>query len=592
MSATRNLAAMILAAGIALVGAQVAQGATAIEPAPRGPEVLAPGIAYQRLVRDEGVVHLVRMRPGPRRSLAPVLTAGRPSARASLTSAVRSRFATGAVGGINGDFFNFGAAYPSGLLLLDGALISEPEPSRTALLLSPNGTLLAEKLSLEGAWQAEGRDNANAIDGINRPAESGRETLIYTPIFGATTPKASSRFEVKVALDSGGALAANVAQAGTVLARGSGGGMELGPGQIVITAVGADGPALADELPNGTRVTITPTLAGLPADVIQGIGGGPLLVQGGAAIPSAGEGFSSAQLSTRTARSAVGQQSSGTLLFVMVEGPQTGQRGIDVAEQAELMRSLGAVTAVAMDAGGSAALALGDQLAAPAPSERSITDALVLSYSGVHFPRLATGRMTPNSDGVNDVIRTSVRVPTRGVLTVALTRRRGRTIRITRRLTGPTTRRVVLNARKLRLSDGPYTLSAKLEPETGGAASSHSRKLIVDRTLAALSTRPYVRRQGGKPRPRLDVRFRLFRAARVTVTVRDSDGNRLRTLTSGKQLRAGNRTVTWDRTIRRKPAEGTFLIDVEARSGLGRSGLRETVRLTDPRIQDPAEPKP
>ncbi|MDH3226490.1 MAG: phosphodiester glycosidase family protein [Thermoleophilia bacterium] len=587
MSVNRNLVATLLAAGVALVGAHAAHGAVALEPAPRGPEGLAPGISYQRQVRDEGVVHVVRMRPGPRRTLAPVLTAGRPSARASLTSAVRSRFATGAVGGINGDFFNFGASYPSGLLLLDGALISEPEPSRTALLLSPNGTLLAERLRLDGGWQAEGQESSRAIDGINRPAESGRETLLYTPIFGPTTPTAGSRFEVKVRLDSGAALAANAPQAGTVIARGSGGGTTIGPGQVVITAVGADGPALASELPNGARVTITPTLAGLPPDVLQGIGGGPLLVQGGVAAPDAGEGFSTAQLTSRTARSAVGQQSSGTLLFVMAEGPRTGQRGIDVAEQAQLMRTLGAVTAVAMDAGGSATLALGDQLAAAGSSERSITDALVLSYSGVHFPRLDTGRMTPNSDGVNDVIRTSVRVPTRGVLTVTLTRRRGRAIRITRRLTGPTTRRVILNARRLRMSDGLYTLSAKLKPASGGAASSHSRRLIVDRTLAALSTRRYVRRRGGKPRPKLDIRLRLFRAAHVSVTIRDAAGNRLRTLASGKRLRAGSHTVTWDRTIRRQAAEGTFLIDVEARSSLGRSGLRETVRLTDPRTEDP-----
>jgi hypothetical protein len=146
---------------------------------------------------------------------------------------------------------------------------------------------------------------------------------------------------------------------------------------------------------------------------------------------------------------------------------------------------------------------------------------------------------------------------------------------------------VVLNARRLRLSDGPYTLSAKLEPATGAAASSHSRRFVVDRTLAALRTRPYVRRRGGKPRPKLDIRFRLFRAARTTVTVRNSAGTRLRTLTSGKLLRAGNTTITWDRTVRRRGAEGTFLIDVEARSGLGRSGLRQTVRLTDPRSGDP-----
>ena len=589
----RSLVTLLIAAVCMtawLGGTGPARAAIALEPAARGPVALAPGISYQRLERSEGVVHVVRIRRGPRRALAPILTAGRPSARDTLTGAVRRRFATGAVGGINGDFFNFGSSYPSGVLLIDGALISEPEPSRTALLLAPSGDLLARRLSLQGTWATDGGVRANPIDGVNRPAVSGRETIVYTPIFGAATPVAGSRFEAKIALDSGGALAADAPQAGTVIARGPGGGMPIGPGQVVLSAVGADGPAVADELRNGARVTLTPTLAGLPPGVLQGIGGGPLLVRGGAAVTSAGEGFSAAQLTARTARSAVGQQPNGTLLLVMVEGPQTGQRGVDVPEQARLMRSLGAITAVAMDAGGSATLALGDRPAAPTGAERRVTDALVMSYSGVHFPPLPAGRMTPNGDGVQDDLRTAVRVPRRGILTVTLQHRRGRTIRLTRRLTGPTSRRVVLNARRLRLGDGIYTLRARHEPVGGGAATSHSRRLIVDRTLAALATRPYTRRRGGAARPRLDIDFRLFRAARVTVTVRNSEGRRLRTLVSGRRLGAGNQTIIWDRTIRRRPAEGAFLIDVEARSQLGRSALRERIRLRDPRLREPEEP--
>jgi hypothetical protein len=583
----RALIAVAAAVTAALPATGAAGAVTAIEQPPVGAVALAPGIAHQELQRAGTTVHLVRVRPGPRRTLSPLLVAGRPSARAPLTAALRARAGLGAVAGINGDFFNFETSHPSGLLLLDGVLVSEPEPTRSALLLPPGGGLLAERLSLEATWLADGQAASHGIDGINRPPARGRETLVYTPIFGAATPVGASRFEVRIALDSGGALSANAAPSGTVLARASGGGMPLRPGEIVLTSVGADGPEAAAELPTGARVTITPTVVGLPEDVLQGIGGGPLLVREGRAVENAGEGFSFAQLTTRTARSAVGQHRNGTLLLAMAEGPATGARGITVAEQARLMEDLGAFTAVAMDAGGSAALALGDRLAAPTASERSITNALEVAYSGVHFPPLPTSRMTPNRDGVNDRVRASVRVPRRGALTVALARRNGRAITLTRRMTGPTARRIVLDARRLRLGDGIYTLRARLEPEDGGAPTSHARRLIVDRTLAGLSTRAYARRAGRSLRPRLDIRFRLFRSARATVTIRDADGRRLRTLMSGRRLPAGSRRVTWDRTIRRAPAEGSFLVDVEVRSALGRSGLRRAIALSDPRTGDP-----
>jgi len=566
-----------------LGGAATALGAIPLEVPTKGRTALAPGISYQRLERTEGIVHVVRMKPGPRRSLSPAFTAGRPTARATLTSAMRARSGLGAVAGLNGDFFNFNSGKPSGLVLLDGLLINEPEPTRTAALITPGG-LVAERLALEGTWQADGQPAARAIDGLNRVAQSGRETLIYTPSFGESTPIGPSRFEVRIALDPPATgLSPNVPVAGTVKERTTGGGLDLKLGQMVLTAIGADGPAASAELPVGARITIAPTVAGIPAGVLQGIGGGPILVRDGRAIVNAGEGFTSAQIGSRTARSALGQQANGLLMLAMVEGPLNGRRGITAAQQARLMQDLGAITAVAMDAGGSAALALHERIAAPRDSERRITNALIASYSGVHFPEILNTRMTPNNDGVVEEIPTSVRVPTRGVLTVTLAHRRGRTIRITKRLTGPTARRVVINGRRLKLADGIYTLRARLEPEDGSAPSSHSRRLLVDRTLAALSLRRYVRRVERKPRPKLDISFRLFRKAKVTVTVRNQDGRRLRILANGKQLAAGTQTLTWDRTIRRKPARGTFLIDVEVRSQLGRTGLREDVTLTDPR---------
>ena len=79
----------------------------------------------------------------------------------------------------------------------------------------------------------------------------------------------------------------------------------------------------------------------------------------------------------------MGQTADGTILLVTVEGPSQGSPGITVADQAALLASLGARTAVAMDAGGSAQLAVGTSLVIPWSSPRSIPDVVVMCYDGV-----------------------------------------------------------------------------------------------------------------------------------------------------------------------------------------------------------------
>lgn len=569
-------------------GAAPALGApspvTAVELAPPSSVPVAPGVTLTRADRGDLRAHILRVKPGPRRTIEPVMTGGSPVRRATLTTALRARLPLGGVAGINGDFFSFDAGDPSGLFLSRGDLVSAPEPSRSALLLPPAAPITTGRLRLTATWQAADPEApVYAIDGLNRLGDSGRETVLFTPAYGTATPTGNSRFEVRVRLDAAGALAPNVPIAGTVVLRRSGGGTPIGAGHLALSGVGADGPELSGGLPLGARLTITPTITGLPPEMREGIGGGPLLVAGGRPVTDAGEGFSSVQLYSRTSRAAVGQRADGGLMLVAVEGPREGRAGVTVAEQAQLMADLGAVTAIAMDGGGSASLAVGDRSIVPTSGQREITNAITVNYAGVNIPPLAPRRISPNRDRVDERLVTSVRVPVRGTLTVTVNRRGRKSIRITRRIAGPTTRRIVIDARRLRLGDGPYRLAARLEPLQGGGATTHSRDLIVDRTLAALTTRARVQGPPRARKPRLDVRFRLFRRARVSLRVEDGAGRTLRTLMRSRTLGAGNRSVTWDRTISRRPARGSYRIVVEARSPLGRTGLATTVTLSDPR---------
>lgn len=598
---TPPLIAGLAAAALAAPGiATAAPPVTALPPAnPPAITEVAPGVSYQRVAEDDGaVVHVVRAAASSRVSLSPVLAGGSPIQRGSLTGAVSARLDTGAVAGINGDFFNTTTNDPSGVLMIGGELIKEPEASRSALVLLPDGGLDAITLALQGRYQALDPSGAQqysprTLSGINRPAKRGSETILYTPAYGSvTTPVAGSRYEVRVRLDQAGPLAPNQPRTGTVIASGSGGGTTIGAGHMVLTGVGSAGATLVADLPLGRQVGITPGLLALPPGATDAIGGGPVLVRDGTAITSAGEGFTSSQTGQRTARSGIGRTADGTTLLVTVEGPQQGSRGVTVAEQAELMKALGARTAIAMDAGGSAQLAVRDRLVIPWSGPRSLSDVILLSYRGVTLEPLPF-RLSPNADRVDDAATVVARAPLPGATRVSIARRTGRPSKLLwQGRLGPGSTRVNVDPKRLRLGDGVYIVVARHTADDGSGVTEERRRVIVDRTLSSLNARGTTKRVRKKTLRRLDVRFRLLRPARVTVRVTTPYGTPIAAIASGRPLRAGAQVVTWNRTVRGKLVSGAVRVTVEARSAFGTSGLVRTATLKAPPKKPARTPAP
>ena len=580
-----------LAAAAALASTAPA-GAAPVEALPPAspPKVteIAPGVGYQRLVQAGGqVVHVIRGAASPRVSLSPALTAGSPVHRAELTDAIGQRLPAGAIAGINGDFFNVGQNYPSGVLLMGGDLISEPQASRSALVLLPGGAIDAVRLALEGRFQAVDPTNPKqftlrTFTGINRPAQRGSETILYTPAYGQAATPTGSRYEVKVRLDAPGPLSPNVPRSGTVVGVKNGGGTAIEPGHVVLTGVGSAGPTLVSELPLGRRVNVSPGLLALPAGAVAALGGGPLLVREGQAVPTSGEGFTGSQLGSRTSRSAVGQAADGTTLLVTAEGPAQGSPGLTVAEQASLLASLGARTALAMDAGGSAQLAVGTSLAIPWSSPRSIPDVLLMYYDGVRLEPLPF-RLSANADRVDDATTAVMRTPRAGVARLTIARRTGRPAkRLWEGRLGPGSVRVLLDPRRLHLADGVYTVVSQVTPDDGSGVTEQRRRVILDRTLGSLSARPEARRVGRRVVARLDVGFVLAHSARVSARVESTSGRVLHRLASGKVMRPGRQRLTWNRRRDGKIVSGDLRVVVEARGRLGTSGLVRAVTLRPP----------
>lgn len=119
----------------------------------------------------------------------------------------------------------------------------------------------------------------------------------------------------------------------------------------------------AAKLPVGTRLSLQqqvspPALASYP----HGLGGGPLLLQGGEVILDAAvEGFSKAFINERAPRSAAVSFASGEFALVTVH-ERVGGKGPTLAELAQLLQSLGARDALNLDGGSSTQLLLGGQI--------------------------------------------------------------------------------------------------------------------------------------------------------------------------------------------------------------------------------------
>ena len=470
--------------------------------------------------------------------------------------------------------------------MIDGALVKEPEPSRSALLLRDDGALDAAVMSLVGRWRSVDvtgvrRFPERTFQGVNRSAQREAEAILYTAGYGRLqTPRGSSLYEVRVRLDRPGPLRPGAEVTGVVIDARGGGGMTIGAGHAVLTGVGSSGRTIARELEPGRRIALTPGLATapdgapLPPEVIAAVGGGPLLVRDGLAVTAAGEGFSSAQTDSRTARTAVGQRADGTLLLVTAEGYLQGSPGITVAEQARLMVELGARVAVAMDAGGSAQMALGTRPVVRWPAPRSLATAVALTYRGLivdETPR----RISPNGDRVDDAAAVTVRTPIAGRVRVGIAHRSGRPSRALWAGTlGPSSAQVIVDPRRLRLPDGVYVIAARMVTDEG-VTMEQRRPLVVDRTLAALTARPV----GRGARQRLVVGFRLLRPARVDAVVRNSAGRVVARLAAGRPMRAGRAALAWNGRVAGRPATGTFRVEVVARGPLGPSGLAREATL-------------
>lgn len=309
-----------------------------------------------------------------------------------------------AVAAINGGFFRLDksefAGDAAGTLMIDGALLSESLNDRINLALTnARGETRVEigHFTTIPSFAFFGATVPIKISGINREAKTG-DVILYSPRFGATTPKREVAAELivsnckdkKLAVDGHGYRCRFVE-----LRKESGNTI---PPQGFVISLSVDATEELAEFNKqsagavaGTKVYIqfllkdrklgTVLLAQPSVDITNGVS--RLIKQGQIEITWEQEKASKSFAETRHPRTAVAKLKDGKFLMITVDGRQPGVSvGMTLQELADYILSLGANDAMNLDGGGSTTMYL-DGKVVNTPSEkgeeRRVSDAIIVT---------------------------------------------------------------------------------------------------------------------------------------------------------------------------------------------------------------------
>jgi len=553
---------------------------TGVQFTPHGPVAI-------HIIRGPRPVGLYRLRP----ALSNESVLGR-----ETVSSMQRRLATQAtVVGVNGDLSRFADGKPSGILLRDGILVSPPNGGRSSAGITLDGMLDVRRIRFFGTWRGTGQ--RRALNEFNEPPGPNGIAL-FTSDWGAATPRIAGSFAV--ALSPFPSALPNADLSAPVTNVALDGPVPLSPGTAVLVARGNAAAKLQAEATLGTTVTSRLILQPGWETVADAIGGGPVLVRNGNPVYRANEAFTTSQLAPRHPRTAVGQFPDGRILFVVVDGRQSGYSvGMTTFEMAQTMVRLGAVRAMQLDGGGSSTLAFdGAVLNRPSDGrERPISTALMLQYLGAYAPPPAVSVYSPNGDGVDEEQTLAFKVVRPANVTVTLTAPDGTVAFQETAAREPGTYEVAFPppppppppppegepappepTEPLPPAEGRWRLTIAATDDQG-LASTATQRFAVNSTLGFLRLEP-VRLflpPGGRS---ATIRWTQARAARVKVTLETLDGIVLRILEL-RRLEPGDQAVVWDGRLRdgKLAAGGRYAVRVEASNELGAVALEQQLTV-------------
>jgi hypothetical protein len=572
-----------------LIGALLAIAAAALTGQARAAsQVLMPNVSYKRTVQftAHGPVVmnvLTAPRPGGLYQLKPLLSNGTILGKERVTSMEKVASAAATVAGVNGDLFNFKDGHPTGMLMQGRVLQSQPYRFRSSVGIGADGRLNVARVSFYGYWQGLGQ--RRPLTGLNQPPRADG-TSLFTPAWGAATPRIPGVAEAVLQpfppAVPGGELT------GAVTVQRTGGGTPIPRNGAVLFARGSQVSKLLQEAPVGTPVATRLILSPdwLAAGVTDAIGGGPLIVRNGKPIWAAGEGFLPTQLGPRNPRTAVGQRRDGKIIMLAVDGRRRGYSvGVTNFELAQAMVRLGAVTASALDSGGSSTMAFdGKLLNRPSDpgGERLVSDALAVVYTGIYAPPPPLQVVSPNGDGIAERQLLGYKVVSPSTVAASLIGPDGSsafTETVSRQpgsysLSWPSA--PTLRARRQQadpLGRWRWVVSAV---DAQGRKSSVERGFWLNDTLGFMRVAPRAVKLRKKSRTAVVARFRLAYNARVTPSIWTASRVLIRRLPP-RTLAVGTRAIAWNGRFAngRLVYRGTYVFKVSTRNAYGPADLTQ-----------------
>jgi hypothetical protein len=541
--------------------------------------VLMPNVSYARTVQFTAhgpvVLHVITApRPGGLYQLKPLLSNGTILGKERVTSMQRTASASATVAGVNGDLFNFNDGHPTGMLMQDQVLQSPPYRFRSSVGITDDGRLNVGRVSFYGYW--EGLGQRRPLTGLNQPPR-GDGTSLFTPEYGAATPRIPGVAEA--VLQSFPPAMPGDELTGEVSVQRTGGGTAIPREGAVLLARGSQVSKLQQEAPVGTQLVTRLILSPdwLASGVTDALGGGPVIVRSGKAVWTAGEDFLPTQLGPRNPRTAVGQRRDGKIILLAVDGRRRGYSvGMTNWELAQAMVRLGAVTASALDAGGSTTMAFDARLLnrpSDPGGERPVAETLAILYSGVYAPPPALPVLSPNGDGVAERQQLAYKVVQPSTVTASLVGPGGVTAftETASRAAGIYSYAWPSVARRLGQDDPlgrwRWVVSAT---DAEGQKSSVERAFWLNDTLGFMRVAPRSVKLRKRSRKAVAARFKLAYKARVTPSIWTTYGVLVRRLPA-RTLTPGSRAIAWNGRFRngRLVYRGTYVFKVFAQNAYG-----------------------
>ena len=282
----------------------------------------------------------------------------------------------GALIAINGGYFKPQTGVPLGALMIDRNILTGPIFNRVGIAIFDDGEKISFKMdNITFDIKVYTPFVSLKIDNINQPRMLSTYSLLYTPVWGKSSPPAPK----------GGY---NMLIVGNKIKKISANPIEFLDNSMVLSAPKNVIQKLAK---NNDVIYIDIKLQESLKEAKHIIGAGPYLVKGGEVFVDTIEQKFQA-ISGKNPRSAIGYRNDGSFMIVTIDGREQNSVGMTLKELARFMKGIGCEYAMNFDGGSSSALYVKGRIVNRAVNKEGIavSNALIVSEDVVSDVQLSS----------------------------------------------------------------------------------------------------------------------------------------------------------------------------------------------------------